>query len=446
MPLSLPFGLRIRRRALTLRADISWIPGFWDSVKDYVFVREEDEVVILPPNMVYKTNRTGLKVLEWIGRGRSVADIPGMDVGRMGDVVAFLKDIKELCEGRSVPTQTVPYGFDFTRLPILGEIAVTYACNNRCQFCYAGCSPEGAAEGCSSEGDMSLGEIKRVIDLFRDEAKIPFFSLTGGEPLLREDLEEIIAYGESRKLRVNLITNGTLASPGRARSLHAAGLRTAQVSLESPEAGIHDELCGAPGAWERTIRGIKALQGAGIEVQTNTTVTRKNRESLGSLAAFLKGLGIRRFSMNLYIPSANLEMAPELLVPYSEIGEFVDKAKASAQREGMVFYWYSPTPLCIYNPMARGLGNKSCAAADGLISVNPRGDVLPCSSYNLPLGNLLRQPFREVWFSSRASAFKQKRQAPESCRTCGSFVACQAACPLYWNYVGCGELEGKKAR
>jgi radical SAM protein with 4Fe4S-binding SPASM domain len=428
--------------------DVSWIPGFWKAVRDHVFAREEDHVVILPPNMVYKTNATGLKILAWLNQGKSVVDLPGMDAERLTEVEAFLRDIKDLCEGKAVPTQAIAYGFDFTRLPILGEIAVTYACNNRCEFCYAGCSPKGAAEGCSPglESQMRLDQILRIVDIFRAEAKIPFFSLTGGEPLLRDDIEEIIAYAEKQNLKVNLITNGTLASPARAKSLYGAGLRTAQVSLESPQASIHDELCGVPGAWERTVKGIEALQAAGISVQTNSTVTRKNRESLDFMPSFLKSLGIRRFSMNLYIPSANLEKAPELLVRYSEIGDFVDEMKKRSQREGMVFFWYSPTPLCIYNPLARGLGNKSCAAADGLVSVNPQGDVLPCSSYNLPLGNLLTQSFKDVWFSARAAAFKQKRYAPDSCRACDSFIACQAACPLYWNYVGYGELAECKAR
>jgi radical SAM protein with 4Fe4S-binding SPASM domain len=286
----------------------------------------------------------------------------------------------------------------------------------------------------------------RVIDIFRDKAKIPFFSFTGGEPLLRKDLEALIAYAGERRLRVNLITNGTLASPERARSLFAAGLRTAQVSLESPDAAIHDALCGAPGSHAATLLGIAALQEAGIKVQTNSTLTRRNRESLLAMPAFLDGIGVERFSMNLYIPSAGALTAPDLFVPYEETGSFVDAVRASAAREGLTFFWYSPTPLCIYNPVARGLGNKSCAAADGLLSVAPSGDVLPCSSYPESLGNLLERDFGDIWFSERAAHFKNKRYAPETCAACASFTACQAACPLYWAYAGYGELDRAAAR
>jgi radical SAM protein with 4Fe4S-binding SPASM domain len=129
-----------------------------------------------------------------------------------------------------------------------------------------------------------------------------------------------------------------------------------------------------------------------------------------------------------------------LFVPYSAIGPVVDTVKKVADRLGLEFFWYSPTPHCHYNPIARGLGNKSCAAMDGLLSVSPQGDVLPCSSYPEPVGNLLKQEFEDVWFSNRASFFKNKRYAPAECGGCSHFTACQAACPLYWRYAGTSEL------
>jgi radical SAM protein with 4Fe4S-binding SPASM domain len=107
----------------------------------------------------------------------------------------------------------------------------------------------------------------------------------------------------------------------------------------------------------------------------------------------------------------------------------------------MTFYWYSPIPHCHYNTIAKGLGNKSCAAMDGLLSVSPSGDVLPCSSYPEPMGNLFETGFREIWFSARARHFKSKEYAPVECAGCGSFVACQAACPLYWRSVGTAEIR-----
>jgi radical SAM protein with 4Fe4S-binding SPASM domain len=293
---------------------------------------------------------------------------------------------------------------------------------------------------------MTLAEIERIIRIFKEEAKIPFFSFTGGEPLLRNDLEAMIGYASRLGLSVNLITNGTLADPRRARGLFRAGLRTVQVSVESPREEVHDRLVARDGAFRGTLEGIANLRAAGISVQTNTTINALNAADAPFMPAFLTGLGVKRFAMNLYIPSAvDTSNAAELHIPYSRAGAIVDAVRKSARAYGMIFYWYSPLPHCHYNTIARGLGNKSCAAMDGLLSVSPAGDILPCSSYPEAMGNLLSENFTDIWFSARAKHFKNKEYAPAECTGCGSFTACQAACPLYWRYAGTGEIRNDRA-
>ena len=235
-----------------------------------------------------------------------------------------------------------------------------------------------------------------------------------------------------------------MADDERALSLFAAGLRTAQISIEAPEAELHDFLAGRSGAFRETVSGIKALMKAGISVQTNTTITRANREAAAAMPGFLSALGLKRFAMNMYIPGA-LPAREDLLISYDEIGPVVDRVREAAFLAGLTFFWYSPTPFCYYNPIARGMGNKSCAAADGLISVAANGDLLPCSSWNEPIGNLLHGAFKELWFSKRALFFKHKHFAPASCRECSAFTACQGACPLYWRSCGEGLLEKARA-
>jgi radical SAM protein with 4Fe4S-binding SPASM domain len=424
-------------------ASLEWIYGFWASLGPYAYARAEDDVVILPPNLVYKTNRTGSALLRHLSSGGRFDDIPGFGPEKSADIESFFRSLQAVYEGRPSSVERVAYDFEFTRLPILGEIALTYRCGNRCRFCYAGCGDDSGLARASAIDDSELDTagFKRVIDIFKDEAKIPFFSFTGGEPLIRPDVEELAAYAVSRGLRVNLVTNGRLATPDRAASLYASGLTTAQVSLEAPNAGLHDGLCGASGAFDDTVAGIRALVAAGFSVQTNSTLTRANRDALLALPRFVAPLGVRRMSMNLFIPTGSGSTASDLYFPYAETGAFVDAVRREALAAGVDFFWYSPTPLCLYNPIARGLGNKSCAACDGLLSVSPSGDVLPCSSWPEPVGNLLSDGFKAVWFSDAALHFKEKRYAPDSCKACSSFTACQAACPLYWRSVGYAEIE-----
>lgn len=414
------------------------------SVRPWLMPREEDSILIVPPNLVYKLGGAGFPLMQWLDEGHRVVEIPGMNEERAKQCSQFLEAIVAVAEGRRPESMdildTVPYGFDFSRLPILGELALTYRCNARCRFCYAGCGGEGELAAIGHGREVSTKEAKQIIDIFRNEAKIPFFSFTGGEPLLRPDLEELAAYACSIGLRVNLITNGTLITPKRAVSLARAGIDSAQVSLESPDSRIHDALCGLPGAWDKTVSGIKSLQDAGIAVQTNSTLTAINRDSLYGYPEFASTLGIKRFSMNLFIPSGRGLGQDDLTVHYVEVPEFIDMIRQSALRCGITFFWYSPVPYCIYNPVAKGLGNKSCAAMDGLIHVNPEGNILPCSSWPEKIGNILEQSFHDLWFSRRASYFKQKKFAPEACSGCDSFIACQGGCPLYMNTLGDGEI------
>ncbi len=431
-------------------SDLQWIDSYFHHIRKYLFFRREDGVLIFPPNRVTRLNGTGQELLSHLFSGRSIASFPGLNgADRCRDVNVFFSNLKAFYEDQSInldqaeAVERRPYDFQFTRLPILGEIALTYRCNNRCLFCYAGCGKESpAAQGTPKE--LTTRGFKKIIRIFRDEARIPFFSFTGGEPLLRGDLESLISYAEKRGLRTNLITNGTLATEQRSRKLYRAGLRTAQVSIEAPEAELHNRLTGSS-SFQKTCQGIAALKSAGIKVQTNTTLTALNVDSTEKMPAFLKELGIDRFSMNLFIPTEKSPGNDKLFLSYSQIGPVVDRVRKEAARLSMTFYWYSPLPHCHFNPLSRGMGNKSCAAMDGLISVTPTGDIQPCSSYAESMGSLLSGKFQDIWFSKRAGFFKEKRYAPEECSGCDRFIACQAACPLYWQYAGTCEINKREA-
>jgi radical SAM protein with 4Fe4S-binding SPASM domain len=442
--------------------DLKWIDEFWDRAGRYIFSRPEDGVLILPPNRVYRINESAASLIRYLKNGGRMAEKRGISRAadrvhpeRLLDIENFFQVLEGLCSYRpeaEAALPRVPFNFDYTRLPVLGEIALSYRCNNSCIFCYAGCSADGAAgsagnsaSGGKSRAELSTGEWKKIILIFRDEAKIPFFSFSGGEPLIRKDLEELAAFATEAGLEVNLVSNGTLANRVRAASLYRAGVRTAQISVEAPDRLLHDRLAGRTGAFDETVAGIRNLMDEGIAVQTNTTITALNKECVLQMPAFLAGLGIKRFAMNMYIPGTGSPRY-DLLIKYDEIGQVVDRVRKTAYGEGLTFYWYSPTPFCYYNPIARGMGNKSCAALDGLLAVAADGGILPCSSWDEPIGNLLEKPFSELWFSERARFFKHKHFAPESCKSCTSFTACQGACPLYWRAYGTGALEKQGGR
>lgn len=128
---------------------------------------------------------------------------------------------------------------------------------------------------------------------------------------------------------------------------------------------------------------------------------------------------------------------------YAEVGPIIEQVQAYSRERGIEFVWYSPVPYCMFNPVQAGLGSKSCACVDGLISVNPAGELLPCSSFEKGIGDLLHQPFETVWNSRTARYWRNKEFIPPVCERCEIRHICCGACPLYWAQRGnFDELEG----
>lgn len=429
--------------------DLSWVDEFIRRVRPYIFVRARDSLLIKRPNQAQKLNPTGVRVLASLLAGERIArwvDRVDRDPAKVRQVGLFLFEVKRFLEGtlcagnatEAVEFQPLP--INFSPLPVLAEVALTHRCQLRCRFCYGRCSPDPEARGLSPS-PMTTAEVSRVLRIIRHEAEVPSVSFTGGEPTLRSDLPELIAEAKALDLRVNLITNGTRIDHAYARRLASAGLDSAQVSLEGVSAPTHDRLTGGPGSFERTCQAVLHLADAGLPVHTNTTLTAFNLDDCRQMPAWVRRrLGRDRFSMNLVIPTGRAAGDQEQLVRYHEVGPILESVLAASQRAGVEFMWYSPTPLCLFNPIRRGLGNKGCAACDGLLSVAPDGAVLPCSSCPDPVGNLLRQEFAAIWQSPKARAYREKRFAPPGCRACEHFAVCHGACPLYWQSLGLAEL------
>ena len=426
--------------------DLAWVDDFMTRAGGAMFLREEDRLLIVAPNKSFKLNEMGLTVLKPLLAGAKVAQaLPGIedDAEKCRQVNDFFMGLNALCQGKlceSNPGAGVDiqrYARPHNTLPVLSEVAVTYRCNLDCVFCYAGCSCVKAPD----KGEMTLAQIEKVLDIIRHKAKAPTVSFTGGEPTLREDLPDMIRYAARLGLRTNLITNAAAINERKALALKDAGLMSAQVSVEGPDAATHEAMTRQPGSFSASLRGLAALRGAGIHVHTHLTIAKPNHDRLLDYVDFVKGLGVARFSMNQLIPTGTGALREDIWIRYDEVGPMIEAVRKKSRRAGVEFMWYSPTPLCIYNPIAAGLGNKSCAACDGLLSVAPDGGVLPCSSFGEDVGNLLENEFETIWNGPRARFWGNKDYAPPRCKECDDFDACACACPLYWDAVGYGELE-----
>jgi radical SAM protein with 4Fe4S-binding SPASM domain len=308
--------------------------------------------------------------------------------------------------------------------PYRMDLALTYRCNNQCMHCYAG-GPRKTAE-------LSKEEWIAVIDKLH-ALGIPQVVFTGGEPTLREDLAELIAYTQKVELVSGLVTNGRkLKDKAYLQSLIDAGLDHVQITVESHDAAVHDRISGHVGSWEETVQGLQNALSSTIYTVTNTTLSKLNVADIDKTIDFLHCLGVKRFACNSLIYSGKAPaIAETFALEEAGLEPVLNGIREKAGKLGMEFTWYTPTEYCEINPLQLELGIKSCSACRINMAIEPDGTVIPCQSYTIaPLGNILRDSWKKIWNHPVCIKVRERKYAPEKCHECPSLNICGGGCPL----------------
>ncbi len=448
---------RALERATDRAAVLQRIDRFVADTRAAIFVRRADKVLMIRPDKTLRINDSAVEILAGLYNrdSKGAAEVLAGLAPRLGtSYEQLLEDTDNLVRATADllnedyaalqaqgPDQkanpAVRFGtFDraVVEYPTLAEIALTYGCQNRCSFCYAS-SPHREGE----HRVMTTQQVKLVMERIFHEGHVPSLSFTGGEATLRRDLPELITFGRDLGFRVNLISNGLrLADPAYTRTLVEAGLHSAQISIEAGEAALHDRIVGRDNAFADTVAGIGELQRHGLHVHTNSTLCAANLDAAAELIRFAaRDLSLHTMSMNMVIRTGEaLAAGSTMEVSYRQIAERLPGLLEVASNEGIRLVWYSPIPYCIFNPVLYDLGAKSCACVDGILSVDPAGQVLPCSSFNDGIGSLLETPFERIYRSRAAGYWRKKQLVPPVCRSCKDVDVCAGGCPLYWDAAG----------
>ncbi|MBN1310088.1 MAG: radical SAM protein [Anaerolineae bacterium] len=305
--------------------------------------------------------------------------------------------------------------------PYRMDLAITYRCNNDCAHCYN-----------ARERDFPEMDTAQWLDILDElwDLGVPHVVFTGGEPTLRDDLPELIAHAESNGQVTGLNTNARrLADPEYVERLVAAGLDHVQVTLESCEAGVHDQMMRTMGAFPQTVAGLQNVLASRLYVMTNTTMLQTNVHTLPATLDYLASLGVPTVGLNALIHSGSgLTVGTGL--DESELPPIIDMAIKKTTAHGQRLIWYTPTQYCRFNPLQHGLGPKGCTAALYSMCVEPNGDVLPCQSYYHPVGNLLVDDWHSIWNHELCVQLRERRNLPAKCRNCSLVAECGGGCPL----------------
>ena len=179
------------------------------------------------------------------------------------------------------------------------DIELTERCNNNCAHCYINLP---AADDAARAREMSTRTVQGIL-LEASALGSLTVRFTGGEPLLREDIYPIAAYGNDLGLRMVMAANGTLITSETAGRMKSSRIQRVSISLDGPDASTHDRFRQVQGAFEGSIRGIEELKKAGIEFQINTTITRHNVDQAQAMLDLAVRLGAAAHHIFLLVPT-----------------------------------------------------------------------------------------------------------------------------------------------
>lgn len=323
-------------------------------------------------------------------------------------------------------------------VPRLIAWELTGSCNLKCVHCRA-----SAVED-RDPNELTTQEIKDTIDNIATFAK-PILILTGGEPLVREDVFEIARYGTEKGLRVVVGTNATLITPEAAGKLLDSGVKRISVSIDGSTPETHDKFRGLPGAFEGTIKGAKAAQKAGLDFQVNTTVTKRNADDLQAIHDLAVKLGAVAHHIFLLVPTGrgedlkDEEISPEeyenvLNWMYDTQKKMGAKVQAAGHPHGHGGMFMKATCAPHYfrvmhqrskeegqdiTPERAGLNAMTggCLGGTGFCFISRTGDVYPCGYLPAKAGNIREKSFKEIWEES--NLFKDLRDPKKLKGKCG---------------------------
>ena len=277
---------------------------------------------------------------------------------------------------------------------------LTRRCNLECAHCYISAGPSESADG-----ELSTPECLRIIEEILAVNPAPLFILSGGEPLLRSDLETIAWYAVRGGATVVVGTNGTLLTDERIAKLKEAGVSGAAVSIDSLESRRHDNFRHGRGAFEATAAAVERLRAHRLDFIIQTTITKGNRAELRRLVDWSAEQGAVSFNAYFLVATgrgAHLsDLSPtdyeatltELVEHHRRhLGRMMVRAKCAPHFMRLVHQLAPESPILNYE--------TRCPCGTQYCRITPDGKLTPCPYNPTAAGDLRRQSFAEIWQES----------------------------------------------
>ena len=310
---------------------------------------------------------------------------------------------------------TQPADSGFVR-PYVVSWNLTYRCNLACEHCYLDAGAEGKVrlaqidDAFADRRELSTDQCRKVIDDIAEFAPEALTILTGGEPLLRRDILDIVRYADERELWVVVGTNGIAITDTLASLLQREGVRGLALSLDALDADVHDRFRRVKGAWSNTVRGAKVLHQVGLPFIVQTTAGSHNVSELCEIADFAyTELGARVWNLYFLVQTGRGQFVSDLSSDEYD-GVLAELSTIQRRYQGKMIVNAKCAPHYIKHLLAEDPespfirtysgGAGGCPAGTHYFGIRPNGDVTPCPYLPVYGGNLRQMTLQDVWHGS----------------------------------------------
>jgi radical SAM protein with 4Fe4S-binding SPASM domain len=309
-----------------------------------------------------------------------------------------------------------PEAIFLPRFPLHMVWLATNLCNARCLHC-------SSNSGQPMPGELDTREALDMLDQLAGCGVVDL-AVSGGEPLLRRDLLDVVAHAKQLGLSVGIGSNGAKLTEAQARALAALGLDRLQVSLDGFGAA-HDSLRRWPGLFERALRTIALARDAGLRVHVCFTITRFNVDEIEDMAALAVRQGVKRLNLSRFVATgrgtAVLELPDEA---WQDVIRRCQKLREQMRPELEVVTHLAQQVL-VDEQAACMPAFIGCQAGVAQGCIQADGTVFPCVLLPVAIGNIRTQRFAQMWQGSPIIAALRDRSLLQGpCGTCGHRARC----------------------
>lgn len=325
------------------------------------------------------------------------------------------------CDYRSIGRREDGKYVEHDAIPHLCHIEMTYACNERCIFCY-------------NPGHAKIGDLNMIDRIVRSiaESQIPHVYLIGGEPSLLP-VEKLNEYIEmlSEHSSVTIVTNGLRTLKGISKKLACFG-----VPLHGSDARTHEFLNQTKGSFSKTLETIRHYVDEGHDVRCIPVLTGYNYDQMYDIIGIAASLGMESIYVDRYedggvgsVHSGNHHLKPTREQFHVAVGQIIQAKRDFSVFGGRVGFG-TAIPYCLDERMVTEAITSDCGVGTYFCAINPKGEFRMCNQSQLVFGIVPDEPIEVIWNKPSLDIFRDLSWVSEPCKSCGLLLDCTGGCKV----------------